>query len=122
MKSPITDASRMTAIRKLSPFFYRLPDWKSKLSIRMVVGFAEKKDFERRVPGEGGPGHRTRTRRDDSRIGGLASRRVPWANAFWSGDHAVRAVQLLLELERGGPVIHNQFGNGLVLSMHDLLL
>ena len=50
--------------------FDRLPDWKSKLSIRMVVGFAEKKDFERRVPGEGGPGHRTRTRRDDSRIGG----------------------------------------------------
>jgi hypothetical protein len=37
MKSPITDASRMTAIRKLSPFFDRLPDWKSKLSIRMVA-------------------------------------------------------------------------------------
>jgi Mlc titration factor MtfA (ptsG expression regulator) len=45
MKSPITDASRMTAIRKLSPLFDRLPDWKSKLSIRMVAGFAEKKEF-----------------------------------------------------------------------------
>jgi len=36
MKSPITDASRMTAIRKLSPFLIVLPDWKSKLSIRMA--------------------------------------------------------------------------------------
>ena len=25
--------------------FDRLPDWKSKLSIRMVAGFAEKKEF-----------------------------------------------------------------------------
>jgi hypothetical protein len=38
MKSPITDASGMTAIRKLSPFLIVLPDWKSKLSIRMVAG------------------------------------------------------------------------------------
>jgi hypothetical protein len=45
MKSPITDASRMTAIGQLSPFFDRLPGWKSKLSIRMVAGFAEKKEF-----------------------------------------------------------------------------
>jgi hypothetical protein len=42
MKSPITGG--MTAIRDL-PFFDRLPDWKSKLSIRMVAGFAEKKEF-----------------------------------------------------------------------------
>jgi len=25
--------------------FDRLPDWKSKLSIRMVAGFAEKREF-----------------------------------------------------------------------------
>ena len=51
MKSPITDTSRMTAIRKLSPFFDRLPDWKSKLSIRMVAGFAEKKEFVTKFEG-----------------------------------------------------------------------
>jgi hypothetical protein len=45
MKSPVTDASRLTAIRKLSPFLIVLSNWKSKLSIRMVAEFAEKKEF-----------------------------------------------------------------------------
>jgi hypothetical protein len=45
MKSPITDASRMTAIRKLSPFLIVLPDWKSKLSIRMVAGSLKRKNL-----------------------------------------------------------------------------
>ena len=44
MKSPITDASR-TAIRKLSPFLIVLPDWKSKLSIRMVAGSLKRKNL-----------------------------------------------------------------------------
>jgi hypothetical protein len=43
MKSPRTDASGMTAIRKLSPFLIVLPDWKSKLSIRMVAGSLKKR-------------------------------------------------------------------------------
>jgi len=44
MKSPMRDASRMTAIRKISPLFDGLPDWKSKLSIPMGAGFAKKNE------------------------------------------------------------------------------
>jgi hypothetical protein len=60
----------MTAIRKLSPFFDRLPDWKSKLSIRIVAGFAEKKEFVgcRGLSGGGFPNRRLRMILVDERI------------------------------------------------------
>ena len=44
MKSPITDPSDDSDSETIS-LFARLPDWKSKLSIRMVAGFAKKKEF-----------------------------------------------------------------------------
>jgi len=44
MKSPITDLLDDGDSESIS-LFDRLPDWKSKLSIRMVAGFAERKNL-----------------------------------------------------------------------------